>query len=336
MEGWRGLVSDSLKRRFPRTVFRFNNAGVASTCSTTGAFRLKTDVLAWGRVDLLFVEFAVNDDQDAHHTRAECIRGMEGIIRHARRANPNIDIVVSYFVNPEMLQTLTDGHVPLPIEAHEAVADYYTVSSVDVAKEVADEIAAGALTWERYGGTHPGPAGHELCARMIDALFDHAWQTPLPPKAAPRAHTLPKKPLDAFSYANGRFVDPKSARVKSGWTYGIPHWASLAGAKRERFTSVPLLYATEPGAELTLDFTGTCIGAYILAGPDAGIAEARIDGGPYRSVDLYHDFSRDLHYPRTVLLGSELRPGRHTLTLRISSATHSAGHAMRILQFTAN
>jgi hypothetical protein len=51
---------------------------------------------------------------------------------------------------------------------------------------------------------------------------------------------------------------------------------------------------------------------------------------------LYHPFSKNLHYPRTVMLGTDLKPGKHALTLRIASGTRSAGHAMRIMQFTAN
>lgn len=334
-DGYRILVEQSLKRRFPKTTFTFNNAGIASTCSTTGAFRLASDVLSRS-VDLLFVEFAVNDDQDAHHSRAECIRGMEGIVRHARKANPNLDIVFVYFVNPEMLKTVQSGGTPLPIEAHEAVAEHYGVSSVDVAKEVANEIVAGTLTWETYGGTHPAPTGHALCARMIDSLLDTAWEKPVAQGGGLRAHPAAKSLLDPFSYTNGRFLDFKSAQLGRGWTLGVPDWNALPGEKRSRFTSIPLLCATQPGAALTLPFTGTAVGAYILAGPDAGIAEASIDGGPFREVDLYHEFSAGLHYPRTVLLGTELKPGRHTLSLRISGRTSSAGHAMRILQFVGN
>ena len=40
MEGFRPMVCESLKKRFPVTDFEFVNAGIASTCSTTGAFRL--------------------------------------------------------------------------------------------------------------------------------------------------------------------------------------------------------------------------------------------------------------------------------------------------------
>src|SRR5512136_862597 len=63
MDGYRPMVCELLRKRFPETEFAFTNAGIASTCSTTGAFRLQADVLAKGPVDLFLVEFAVNDDQ---------------------------------------------------------------------------------------------------------------------------------------------------------------------------------------------------------------------------------------------------------------------------------
>jgi lysophospholipase L1-like esterase len=335
MNGYRPMVCESLKKRFPATVFTFIDAGIASTCSTTGAFRLERDVLSAGPVDLFFIEFAVNDDQDAHHTRAECIRGMEGIIRHARENNPNMDIVVTFFVNEGMLQTLQSGQVPLTVEAHEAVAKQYGVSTINLAREAAEEITAGALTWKQYGGVHPAPYGNAICARMIDELFDRASKQAPPVSAVIPPHPLPAL-LDPFSYTAGRFIDPSAAQLRSGWTLGVPDWKSIPGGTRSRFTSIPILSATEPGAELTLDFEGTTVGAFIVAGPDAGIAEASIDSGPYHPVDLYHAYSKGLHYPRSVLFGSELKPGKHTLSLRLSGETKSAGHAMRIIQFGAS
>ncbi|MEE2966915.1 MAG: SGNH/GDSL hydrolase family protein, partial [Verrucomicrobiota bacterium] len=52
MNGYRPMVSDWLRERFPQTEFEFINAGISSTCSTTGAFRLKEHVLDKGRIDL--------------------------------------------------------------------------------------------------------------------------------------------------------------------------------------------------------------------------------------------------------------------------------------------
>ncbi len=332
MEGFRPMVCEMLRSQYPDTAFQFINAGIASTCSTTGAFRIEPDVLAGGRVDLLFVEFAVNDDQDAMHTRAECIRGMEGIVRHALATNPQMDIVFTYFVNEGMLATLGAGKIPLTIEAHEAVAKHYGIPVVNLANEVAEEIRSGRLTWAQYGGVHPAPFGNAICARMITELFSRAAAAP---DASTEAGRLPEE-IDRFNYAHGHFIDPGAAKPGAGWTLGVPDWGSLAGAKRSRFTSIPMLSGTTPDASAALEFEGTAVGAYVVAGPDAGIVEASVDGEPPREIDLYHPFSSGLHYPRTVMFATELKPGRHTVSLRIANRTKSGGHAVRIIQFCVN
>lgn len=335
MNGYRPMVCAILKNRFPETEFKFINAGIASTCSTTGAMRLATDVFGDGIVDLLFVEFAVNDDQDAHHTRQECIRGLEGIVRHARVLNPNIDIVVTFFVNEGILKALQSGTTPLTIEAHAAVAEQYGVPTINLAKEVADEISGGTLTWKQYGGVHPAPFGNAICAKMIDELFTRAWSSPNATDAPRAPHPLPE-PLDPLNYENGHFIDPKEAKIIAGWKLQVPDWAHLPGGKRDRFTKIPMLCATEPGAEATLDFEGTAVGAYIVAGPDAGIIDASIDGEPPRQVNLFATFSSGLHYPWTPMFATDLKAGRHTLRIRLGDATKSSGHAARIMQFVAN
>jgi lysophospholipase L1-like esterase len=335
MNGYRPMVCADLQKRFPDTEFVFTDAGISSTCSTTGAFRLAEHVLAKGPVDLFFVEFAVNDDQDAGHARRECIRGMEGIVRHLRRHNPHADMVITYFVNPGMLGTIQGGKTPLTIGAHEEVAKRYAVSSINLAAEVARLIGEGSLTWKQFGGTHPAKHGNTICAKMIAGLLDAAWAGPLP--EGKTAHPEPRA-LDPRCYERGRLVDPGEAKVQSGWTLGVPEWQNLKGGKRGRFLKETLVHAETPGAELTLPFTGTAIGAYVLAGPDAGVLEASIDGGPVKAVDLFHRFSRGLHYPRTVVFDADLEPGEHTLTLRVSEKKNarSAGTAARILAFTAN
>jgi hypothetical protein len=87
-----------------------------------------------------------------------------------------------------------------------------------------------------------------------------------------------------------------------------------------------------------LDFQGPAIGVYVLAGPDAGTLEYSIDGKPFQQADLYHRFSRGLHYPRTVMLDADVGSGDHRLVFRIAEAQHesSTGHAVRILNFVAN
>ncbi|MEO8498449.1 MAG: SGNH/GDSL hydrolase family protein, partial [Planctomycetota bacterium] len=112
----------------------------------------------------------------------------------------------------------------------------------------------------------------------------------------------------------------------------------LKGSSRGRFEKEALLCGEQPGSELTLEFEGTAVGAYVLAGPDAGIVETSVDGGPYRPTNLFHRFSGGLHYPRTVVFNADLAPGPHVLRLRIANSKDPAslGHALRVLNFVAN
>ena len=337
MNGYRPMVCADLQERFPDCKFKFIDAGISSTCSTTGAFRLQRDVLSRGPVDLFFVEFAVNDDQDAAHARRESIRGMEGILRHCREANPLMDVVVVHFTNPGMVEKLRGGETPTSIAAHEVAAEHYQVSSVNLARELAQRIEAGTFTWQKFGGTHPAPAGNRLTADLVKELLQQAWARPLGDNPDTTPHPIPEKPLDEQSYFAGLFVSPDEATAE-GWQFHTPDWKSLPGNCRTRFVKQELLTADKPGSELTLKFTGRGIGAYVLAGPDAGVVEVSIDGGNFSSVNLYHRHSRGLHYPRTVMLASDLEPGEHTLRLRVSEATdaRSRGNAVRILQFGVN
>ena len=338
MNGYRPMVCEFLEKRFPDTEFTFTAAGISSTCSTTGAFRLSSDVLSKGPVDLFFVEFAVNDDQDAAHARRECIRGLEGIIRQCRRHNPNMDIVVTYFVNPGMRDLLQKDQVPLSIGAHASVAEHYGIPTIHLAREVAQRITAGTLSWQVFGGTHPKPAGNRICADMIEEMLSAEWNQPLSDNAKLTAHSTPQSALDGNSYSAGRFIGPDKAATAEGWKVHVPDWKSLPGSKRGRFTEVPLLCSTSVDTETSLSFSGRGVGAYVLAGPDAGAVEVSIDGGSFRRHDLYHRHSRGLHYPRTVVFDGDLKDGPHKLRLRVSGECHpdSKGHAVRILQFVAN
>lgn len=336
MNGYRPIMEKWLTARFPETKFTFTNAGIASTCSHTGAFRLQRDVLSKGPVDLLLVEFAVNDDQDAHHTGDDCTRGMEGIIRHTFRNNPLTDIVMIHFVNPEMLATAQAGMMQLSATQHEAVAKQYNISSVNLPAEVADRIKAGTLTWDEFGGTHPGPIGNQLAADLVAGILTAGWKDDAAKPTAVSVEAI--SPLIKSNFEHGQLLAHDVAELGDGWTRGVPDWKSIAGSQRERFNKEELLFGDQPGAALSLAFEGTAIGAFVLAGPDAGQLDVQINGGEWKTVELYHGYSSGLHYPRTVMFATDLQSGSHQLNIRISKNHNekSKGHAVRILSFVAN
>lgn len=337
MEGWRNLTQAELQRRFPNTAFDFVDAGISSTDSTLAAFRLESDVFARGPVDLLFMEHAVND----HHNRrsqAERIRAVEGIIRRAHTLNPNIDIVIQYFVEPDKMEQINQGLVPPEIADHERVARYLEIPAIDLAREVTERIRKGDFTWEQFRDLHPSPFGHEIYAARIARLFDRAWENVALATVAVAPHVLNPIPLDPLNYARGRYLPLDAATLSTGWKR-VAAWKPSDGAgTRARFVDVPVLEAVEGGAVLELAFEGSAVGLLVTAGPDAGILEYTIDETPYPPIDQFTRWSAGLHIPWAYMLATDLGDGPHRLRLTTSSERNesSLGVACRIVQFLAN
>ena len=306
MDGYRPRIADWLQKQFPETEFTFTNAGLASTCSHTGAFRLERDVLSKGPVDLLFVEFAVNDDQDAGHSAEDCLRGMEGVIRHTRQTYPFADIVMTHFVNEGMLKTLHQGDTILSARQHERVATHYNVSSVYLSKVLNSLIENEQMTWKQFGGTHPGPMGNQLAADMATAILSSAWRAVDPASIQPMAHPLPQQTLIDSCFSSGRLVTAEEITPGDGWKLSIPDWDNIKGSKRAGYLTAPLLHSEKPLSSQDFQFTGNAIGAFVLAGPDAGQLEVSVDDGDWKIVELYHRISKGIHYPRKVMFAPDL------------------------------
>jgi len=334
MDGYRPMVMADLQARFPKTEFTWIDAGISSTCSTTGAMRLPSHVLAKGTPDLFFVEFAVNDDQDAGHAEREALRGMEGIIRQCRREHPSMDIVMTYFTNPGMIETLQKDEVPVSVAAHSKVARHYDVPVIHLAQEVARSISAGDYTWKDFGGTHPKPFGNRIAADMIGELCARSWGSLDAPGPVnkPMQHALPEA-LDPMNYEHGRFLDASAVK---GWAHQVPAWNEVKGGKRKRFNELRCWIgegaANDGDAKIaTVRFEGTGVGAFVLAGPDAGVVQHRVDGGKWQETNLKHHYSKGLNYPRTVLFETDLASGKHQLEVRVKEA----GTFARVLHFVA-
>jgi sialidase-1 len=116
-------------------------------------------------------------------------------------------------------------------------------------------------------------------------------------------------------------------------------WRPQDGTEtRKGYVDVPVLEALQPGAELTVPFTGNAAGICVAAGKDAGVIEYSVDGGPYRKQNLFTPWSAWLHLPWYYVLESALPQGDHVLRLRISSDRdpRSTGHACRIVHILVN
>jgi lysophospholipase L1-like esterase len=337
--GWRDSICNYLKQRFPQTKFEFINAGIPSTGSVPGAFRFANDVWSKGKIDLLFEEAAVNDGSDGNDmTSTLMIRGMEGIIRHARTVNPAMDIVMMHFVDPGKIKMYNEGKTPEVIQQFEKVADFYGISTINLAKEVTDRINNHEFSWEKdFVDLHPSPFGQGIYSNSMIEFFDDVWKKELPTNSKIKNHKIPKKKLDVFSYSKGKYVNIEDAKLIKGWKY-IKKWKPTDVGGRKGFEDVPVLEATIAGAELQITFTGTAAGVFVAAGTDAGILETSIDGGPFTKTDLFTKWSSSLHLPWVYVLHDDLIKGKHTMVVRMSNERNSAskGNACRIVYFVVN
>ena len=337
MKGWRDMICEDLKQRFPYTKFTFIDAGIPSTGSTPGAFRLADDVLSKAKVDLLFVEAAVNDDTNGFNA-IEQVRGMEGIVRHALLSNPSMDIMMLHFIYDPFIPKLDGGQMPDVILNHERVANHYLIPSVNLATEIAARMREGEFNWEQFGGTHPKPLGHAYYAATINKVLDEMYASCVAAGPAVKPHVLPAVPLDGYSYTNGKLVDIRQAHINKGWQL-VPSWTPrLIAETRPGFVDVPMLETDRPGAKLTLDFEGTAVGIFCVSGPAAGILEYSIYGATFKKLDTFTAWSGGLYIPWVYMFDTELPKGKHRLMLRMSKDHHlqSKGTACQIRQFVVN
>lgn len=335
--GWRDSVSAYLSKRFKETTFDFVTAGIPSFGSVPNAFRLERDVILKGKIDLLFVEAAVNDQTNGTSS-AEQIMAMEGIVRHVRKTNPAVEVVFMHFVDPEKIAQYNKSEVPEVIVNHEKIASYYQSPSINLAKEVTERINNKEFTWENdFKNLHPSSFGQGVYAKSIIALLEKAFAGHTDADDKIISHLLPER-LNQFSYENGRFLDAYMAKIDENWSI-IEKWNPNDGTgTRSDFVNVPMLSSNKIGSKLYLKFKGNVIGVAVAAGQDAGIIEYRVDGKNWKKYDLFTQWSKSLHLPWFCTLENTLTDGEHSLEIKISAEKNiqSIGNACRIRYFYVN
>ena len=335
--GWRDKVCQYLRERFPENTFHFIPAGIPSLGSLPDVFRLKSDVLDSGTVDLLFVEAAVNDRANGTDSITQ-VRDLEGIVRHAKKSNPDMDIVFFSFADPDKLADYAQGRTPVAVHNHELIAQHYQLPSINLAKEVYDKIQAGEFSWQYdFKNLHPAAFGQELYFETMKSLMQACFNQADTKGKPSEKYKLPK-PLDKHNFNNGEYYPLQHAQIINGWKL-IPDWTpQYQVGSRDGFVHVPVLEGKVPGDELSLSFSGTAIGMAVVSGPDAGIVEYSIDKKPFQKMDLYTKWSKSLYLPWYVLFSGDLKSGKHTLRLRISKEknTDSNGNACQIVHFLVN
>lgn len=217
-------------------------AAVGGTNSQYGACRVGVQLLNPG-VDLLIVEFAVNDGDTESATL-----GMEGIVRHAWRVNPKTAIVFLYTTAARLVKDFyMEGKAQPAVLRHHAVATHYGIAEVHTGPTVAEGIKAGTYTSKAFfpDGCHPSDIGHGVYAKLLlDALLPTLdWKAPAGDPPALPAPIL----NDDLAYADWQRAEPSATTGE--WTETKPGYYTYTGGWK----------ATGP-ASMTIPVKGKKIG----------------------------------------------------------------------------
>jgi len=331
--GWRNKVCQYLQETYPLTSFRFIPAGVPSLGSLPHAFRLQTEVLDKGNIDLLFIESAVNDRANGTDSSTQ-LRSLEGIIRHALTANPSMNIILLAFADEDKNHDFESNKEPFEVKTHRQLASYYGLPFINLAKEVFDRIKHGEFTWkDDFKDLHPSPYGQNIYYQSVKTLLqlsEKDYKTGI-------VNTILPEPLDESVYEKGIYVDIHQATDLRGFTVAENWEPTDQRETRAGFVNIPVLETTQIGSSFTFSFTGNAVGIAILSGPDAGIIEYRIDNGRPETLDLQTQWSNYLHLPWYLILADGLNEGKHVLNAKtLPDNENITRNACRIVHFLVN
>lgn len=300
-KSWRALTTAWFTAQYPKTKITEVDASIGGTGSELGVFRLQKDVLD-KKPDLVFVEFAVNDDILNQLTG----QSMEGIVRKIIAADPKTDICFVYTIHDRMRTDLNAGKLFWTMQLHETIADRYGIPSVNMGAAALDDMNAGKIKWEEFtvDGCHPTDAGYLIYSKTLAAfLASEAEST-----QTPRKHKM-AAPLYKDSLQNAVLVEIKPVPSAPQWQPEVNPPINILNAG---------LSCSAPGAEIVLPFKGRVIGYIFTLGPDTGNLDYKIDNGEYQVVAPYDAWSYFYRIGYRIL-SSTLTDTAHTLTIRVRS-----------------
>jgi hypothetical protein len=277
--GWRDQSTDWIKAEYPGCKIQQKNASLPGTGSDFGAFRTEKDVIS-SKPDLVFVEFAVNDDG---HQPENISRSMEGIVRKIRRSLPYCEICFVYTVSYAMDSILREGKLPVSASTMETVADHYGITSIFMAAGIIKFANDGKLVWKGKIEENPGkfvfgPDGVHPYSQTGHKLYTEAVSQSL--KKLDKMSGLIKhkliKPLNPDNYEEATMI-PVSEIIKND-----PDWEYLqkGDAVFDRFSSkLPLLAKSKnDNATITIRFRGSKIGLLDITGPSSCNVNIGVNG----------------------------------------------------------
>lgn len=274
--GYRVQTMERLQHDYPKAQITGFNAGVGGTGSDLGIFRMDDEVLPH-RPDLVFVEFAVND-QNTDTT--QICKSMEGIVRKIKSNNPATGICFVYTISLPMLQYAIDRKEGNSIRMMQKIAAHYGISSINLGYNVADSLKAGRLIFTGTAAdaatgkivftndnTHPTEAGHRLYTNTIMDCFNIL-------KKVKKVSSPMPVPFMSGHFQYATTLRPDSLAISAGWK----PISSAPLLKPFQATFPNLVYSSDLKDSIVIQFKGSVFGIEDVMGPGSHSVSIFIDG----------------------------------------------------------
>jgi lysophospholipase L1-like esterase len=334
---YRALLTQWFRETFPTSKITEVNAAVGGTGSDLGAFRMQQDVLQF-QPDLIFIEFAVND---TGADSVQILRGMEGIIRQAWKADPTTDLCFIYTFMTSQQDDLNRGVFHHAASTHDTLAEYYGIPAISVANPIAQMIREGKMfgtpprradsnaanipTFSK-DGVHPLDVAYAIYTQIITESLPALGTTrptttdllkvPLKLVESPsqaRPHPL-KTPLMPDNWEKAKLVPLSPDMLSAGWKL-LPVNEGLGQTFAHRMSAI--WEARQPGEKIRFKFRGTAAKIYDLMGPDGAQVWITLDGKKSSQPVLRFDQFCSYHRLASFTIGANLAPGEHTVEIEI-------------------
>ncbi|MEN8254411.1 MAG: GDSL-type esterase/lipase family protein [Verrucomicrobiota bacterium] len=286
-DSWRALGYDWLRERFEQKPGQFLqvNAAIGGTPSLLGAYRLEQHVLR-EKPDMVFVEFAVNDNEVARLTRdhpdapRSILRTNRSIVERLRAQNPDVAIFMP--LSPRRMlegsahaawgDILDLGHDQTRLAAESLRVPYVSLREAfygDPPRPSDKPLYDGIDNPGNY--VHPAPYGHQAYAEAVQQTLEKIFETgtfnfdrtAAVPVASPAKPKL-LFPETLISHSDGwkiETLDNQAAPIMRGKSCLVP---SGKGALEYRFkgSAAALWFDSRTTGSLDLFLDGKQIGTY--------------------------------------------------------------------------
>ncbi len=302
-------VTDHLNEKYSPTGdnVKFINAGISGTPSMLGLIRAGRDILE-SDPDLVFIEFAVNDDTSNTEKRA-----YESLIRKCLKDDNSPAVILLFSV-------LEGGYTAQDVMS--ATGFYYSLPEISVKNAIFPEIEAGTMTWADWAGdeAHPNASGHEKYATMINYTIDTLIADEIDDE-----YTIPEKLKYKTDWSDMTLYDSRNLELTSLGSF-------VEADVHENFSNGwRYTYGTEANDPLTFSFTGKALFIVYKDTKNStyGSVDVFIDGEHVRTLNANTDDG--WNNPVTELIWDTSETAEHEVEIRMTDDT--VGKAFEIMCF---